>query len=271
MDKTIVVDRLSYLGQLKDISFTIQSSELVGIIGPRGSGKTTISKILSGLLKPSSGFVSVLDYDPFFKNADFLKQISFSFETKKNLLNNLTPIEVLETTKEVYSLSARDFNKNLSELTKYVTDPVLLDSLIYKPKIVVLNRPNIDLNQIYEYNIRNQAVVIIAEERIDDLIGLVRRVIIMNEGRLIFDGAIDEIIEKFAKEKLIKVKLSAEINVKDIEDIGTVKKYIFPYLKVLAPRSVAAFVAAEMLQKLPVTNLTIEELPIEEIINNIKK
>lgn len=265
------MDHLSYQNHLKDISFTIQSGEIVGLIGPKNSGKTTILKILSGLLKPSSGFVSVLDYDPFLKTADFLKQISFLFNTVKPLLNNLTPIEVLEITKEVYGLTMRDFNKSLNDLTKYIADPVLLDSLIYRPKIVILDEQNNYLNQIYEYNSKNQATVIIAEEKIDDLVGLVRRVIVVDEGRQIFDGPIDEIIEKFAKEKLIKIKLSEEINTKDVEEVGTVKKYVFPYLYLSAPRSVAAFAAAELLQKLPVTNLNIEELPIDEIINNMKK
>lgn len=270
MDKVIVVDHLSCTSQLNNVSFSVQSGEIVAIIGPKKSGKLAILKILSGLLKPSSGFVSVLDYDPFLKNDDFLKQISFLPETGKKLLANLTPIEIMETTKEVYGLSNRDFAKNINDMARYITDPELLDALIYRPKIVFLNNQNIDLNQIYEYNIKNKAVVMIAEERIDKLLGLVRRIIIVNEGSLMFDGAIDEIIDKYAKEKLIKVMLSSDININDVEEIGVVKKYSFPHLQLLTPRSVANFTAAEILQKFPVTSLTIEELPIEDIINNMK-
>lgn len=271
MDKVIVVDHLSYLSQLKDISFTIQSGEMVGIIGSRESGKILMLKILSGLLKPSSGFVSVIDHDPFLKSPDFLKQISFSFEINSQLFHNLAPIDILEITKEVYGLSTRDFNRSLNDLAKYVLDPMLIDSLIYKPKVVILDRLNTDLNQLYEYNTKNQATVIISEDKIDNLIGLVRRTIILNEGQLVFDGAIDEVIEKYAKEKVIKAKLSSEIDIKDVKEIGVIKKYVFPNLQVLAPRAAASFAAAEMLQKMPITDLTIEELSIEEIINNMEK
>lgn len=271
MDKAIIVDHLSYSNQLKDVSFTIQSGEMVGIVGPNESGKTTIFKILSGLLKSSSGFVSVLDYDPYLRNYEFLKQISFLVESKMQLVKNMAPIDSLEITKEIYGLSGRDFGKNLNKLAKYISDPILLDTLIYKPKIVLLDKPNIDLNQIYEYSVNNEAIVMIAKERIDDLIGLVRRIIILNEGKVLFDGAIDEIIEKYAKEKLIKIRLLSEINLKDIEDVATIKKYVYPNLHILSPRSVASYTSAELLQRIPVASLIIEELPIEEIIKNMNK
>lgn len=270
MDKPIIVDHLSYSNILKDITFTIQSGEIVGIVSSKESDKNKLFKILSGLIKPSSGFVSVLDYDPYLRSHEFLKQIAFIFEGKIDLIKNTAPIDLLKITKEIYGLNRREFEKNLNELAKYITDPILLDSLIYNPKVIFINKLGIDLNQVYEYNIKNKSTVVVARERIDDLIGLVRRLIILNDGQVLFDGAIDEIIEKYAKEKLIKIKLTAEINTKDIEDIAVVKKYAFPYLHILAPRSVASYTSAELLQRLSVASLSIEELPVEEIINNMK-
>lgn len=270
MDKPIIIDHLSYSNLLKDMSFTVQSGEIVGIFSVKMSDKNTLFKILSGLLKPSSGFVSVLDYDPYLKSHKFLKQISFLTEIKTELIKDVAPIDLLGISKEIYGLNKRDFVKNLNELARYITDPILLDALIYKPKVVFLENPNIDLNQIYEYNTKNQATVLVARERLDDLIGLVRRLIIIDEGQVLFDGAIDEIIGKYAKEKLIKIKLSAEINIKDLEDIAIIKKYAFPHLYVLCPRSVVSYTAAELLQRLSIASLTIEELPIEEIISNMK-
>ena len=77
MDKVIIADHVSYLDNLKNVSFTIQKGEFVGIIGTSNSGVDSILKIVSGLTKPSSGFVSVLGYDPYLKSEEYLKNISF--------------------------------------------------------------------------------------------------------------------------------------------------------------------------------------------------
>lgn len=270
MDKAIIVDHLSYFNQLKDVSFTIQAGEMVGIIGSEESGKTTILKIISGLVRPTEGFISVLGYDPYLKSSDFLKQISYLYSEENHLLKNTSPIEILEITKEIYGLSSREFHKNLNELTKYISDPILLDALIYEPKIVMLDELNMELDPVYEYNGRNERTILLTAEKIDKLINSVRRVIILDEGQILFDGAIDEIVAKNATEKLIKAKLSSEIDLKEVETIGTVKKYTYPNLHVSAPRSIVALAAAEMMQNLPITSLTIEELPIEEIMKNMK-
>lgn len=271
MSKPIILDRLNYLDQLKNISFTVQPGEMVGIVSRSRSEINTLFKVLSGLLKSSSGFVSVLDFDPYLRNKEFLKQISFLSEKIFKLVKDIAPIDQLEITKEIYGLSNREFGKNLNELAKYVTDPDLLDSLIYKPKIVLVDNTKSDLNQIYEYGVQNDVIVMVGSEKMDDLIGLVRRVIILDEGRVLFDGPIDEVIEKYAKEKLIKIKLSSEINIKEVEDIVPVKKYVYPNLQVLALRSVVSYTSAELLQRFPVSSLIIEELPVEEIIKNMNK
>ena len=270
MEKSIVVDHLSFTGHIKGVSFTIQKSDVVGLIGPHDSGKTMLMRIITGLVESTSGFVSVLEFDPFLKSPDFLKQISFLNGQKNQLLKSSPPIETLEITKEIYGLSEREFSKNLRELTQYINDPRLLDALIYKPKVILLDEPNLDLESIYEYNNKNESTTLLATEKIDNLINFARRVIIMDKGQILFDGALDEVITKFAKEKVIKAKLSSEIDAKSVGEIGTVKSYTYPYLCVSASRSTVSLAAAEMIQNLPIINLTIDELSIEEIIHNMK-
>lgn len=270
MDKTIIVDHLSYNTVLNDITFTIQKGEFVGIIGPTGSGKTTILNIISGLNKPSSGFVSVLGYDPYLKSYDFLKQTSFLPDQENQVLKNLPPIDVLEITKSIYGLSDREFNKNLNELTQYIQDPILLNCLIYKPKVLFIDKLGLEVESIYEYNQKNESTVLFTTRRFDDLLNLVRRIIIIDNGQILFDGVIDEIITKFATDKIIKAKLSSIIDLKLVNEIGVVKKYVYPYIYISVPRSIVSFAAAEMLQNFPVTSLNIEELSVEEIIENMK-
>jgi ABC-2 type transport system ATP-binding protein len=270
MKKVIIVDHLSYLNQLKNVSFTIQKGEIVGIIGGVNSGRDQIVRVVTGLLKPSSGFVSIIDYDPYLKNNDFLQKISYIKEIKKEKTSALSPIDILQITKDIYSLGDRQFNKNLDELTKYIKDPYLLNSLIYNPEVVVVENPNFETDPIYEYVNKNEFTALISSERVDNLVNLTRRIIILKEGEIIFDGAIEEVLNKYATEKIIKLKLTAEIDVKTVENLGVIKKYTHPYLQIAVPRETVNFICSELLLNLPAQNMEIAELSVEEIINNMK-
>lgn len=270
MDKAIIVDHLSYESELKDVSFTIQKGEMVAIVGSPGSGKALILKILSGLTKSTSGFVSVLGYDPFLRSKEYLKQLSFISHDKRQLLGNLAPIKTLEITKEIYGMTGREFNKNLSELTQYINDPVLIDNLIYKPRVLLLDKPSFERELIYEYNTKNESTVLLTTEKIDNLTNLVRRIILIDKGQVLYDGAIDEIVTKFAKDKIINATLSTPIDIKPVGEIGLVKNYLFPHFRVSCPRDVVSLAAAELMQNLPITKLSIEEMSVEEVITNMK-
>lgn len=271
MDKAVIIDHLSYKDSLKDFSLTLQKGEFVGIIGGQDSGKEYVNKIASGLIAPSSGFLSILGYDPILKSPDYLKQIAYLMQGKNSILKDILPIDELEITKSIYKLTNREFNKNLNELTQFIKDPYLLDNLIYLPSILLLDESNLDLESIYQYNNKYESTTLLVTSKFDSLINLVRRVVILNKGKMIFDGAIDEIVTKYATEKVIKAKLSFEIDENLVSEIGTVRKYSYPYIYISVPRSVVSMAAAELVQNFPVTNLNIEELSIEEIIQNMEK
>ena len=105
----------------------------------------------------------------------------------------------------------------------------------------------------------------------DDLVDRARRVIVINEGRILFDGALEELVTKYAKEKIIKATLSKEEGIADIEKIGKVKKLAFPQVILSVPRAACAVAASELLQNFPVDDLTIEEIPIEDVIRKAFK
>ncbi|PIU28332.1 ABC transporter [Candidatus Woesebacteria bacterium CG07_land_8_20_14_0_80_44_9] len=323
MDRAIIVDRLvknfeitqkepGFMGSVKSvfspkkktihalrgISFTIQPGELVGFIGPNGAGKTTTLKTLSGLLYPTSGFVQVLEYDPWEKRREFLKQISLVMGQKNQLWWDLPAIETFELNREIYEIPKRDYEKNLEELVDLLEVGSLLTiqvrrlslgqrmrlelvaALLHKPRVLFLDEPTIGLDLIgqqkmrdfiYEYNKKNQATVLLSSHNMDNLVNLARRVIVIDDGRILFDGIFGELVERFAKEKVIKLFLAQEGDIKKIETIGTVKKLAFPEVILSVPRSTAAVAAAEILQNFPVNDLTIEEIPIEEVIRRVFK
>ncbi len=281
---------------LKGIGFTIQAGELVGFIGPNGAGKTTTLKTLSGLLYPTSGFVGVLDWDPWERKPEFLKQIALVMGQKNQLWWDLPAIETFELNRAIYEIPTRDYMENLKELTelleigKLVNTPVrklslgqrmrmeLTAALLHKPKVLFLDEPTIGLDLvaqqkmrdfIYEYNKKYQATILLTSHNMDDLTNLARRVIVIDEGKILFDGALEELVGKFAKEKIIKATLSGEDGIDQLEKIGKVKKLSFPEVIISVPRSATAVAAAELLQNFPVDDLTIEEVPIEDVIRKV--
>jgi len=283
---------------LKGISFSIQKGELVGFIGPNGAGKTTTLKALSGLLYPTGGFVQVLSYNPWDRKTDFLKRISLVMGQKRQLWWDLPAIESLELFKEIYEIPQHEYAKNLEELTdllgvqKLLNIPVrklslgqrmrleLVSALIHKPEILFLDEPTIGLDVvaqqkirdfIYDYNRKYESTILLTSHNMDDVLNLARRVIVINDGKIIFDGILDSLIKQFAKEKIIKVSLSGEDNIKEIEKIGKVRQVAYPLVSLSVPRQTVAVAAAELLQNFPVEDLTIEEVPVEEVIRKLFK
>lgn len=296
--KSLISPKKKSVRALRGLTFTIQPGELVGFIGPNGAGKTTTIKTLSGLLYPTSGFVSVLDHDPWERNPEFLKQISVIFGQKNQLWWDLPAIESFELNRTIYELPKREYQENLKELVDLLDVEKLLKTqvrklslgqrmrmeliaaLLHKPKVLFLDEPTIGLDVvaqarmrdfIYEYNKKNQATILLTSHNMDDLVNLARRVIVINEGRLLFDGAFEDLITKFAKEKLIKATLTSEEDIKKLDTIGKVKKLSFPQVTISVPRATTAVAASELLQNFPVDDLTIEEEPIEDVIRKVFK
>lgn len=296
--KSLISPRKKTVHALRGISFTVQPGELVGFIGPNGAGKTTTLKTLSGLLYPTGGFIEVLEHNPWDRNPEFLKEISLVMGQKNQLWWDLPAIETFELNRAIYDIPRRTYLENLKELTdlleigKLMNTPVrklslgqrmrmeLTAALLHKPKVLFLDEPTIGLDIIaqskirdfiYDYNIRYGATILLTSHNMNDLINLARRVIIINDGQILYDGAFEELIGKFAGEKLIKARLLNENNISDLEKIGKIKKLSFPEVIISVPRSAAAIAAAELLQNFPVDDLTIEEIPVEEIIKKAFK
>ena len=281
---------------VNDLSFTIQEGELVGFIGPNGAGKTTTLKTLSGLLYPTSGFVSVMDFNPWEKSSDFLKQISLVMGQKNQLWWDLPAIETFQLNKAIYEIPEKEFEENLKELVVLLEVEKLLDiqvrrlslgqrmrmeliaALLHKPKVLFLDEPTIGLDLvaqqkmrdfIYEYNRKYEATILLTSHNMDDLVDLARRVIVIDSGKILFDGVLEELVGRFAKSKIIKLTLSQEDDIKKIETIGRIKKLAFPLVTLEVQRGAIAAAAAEILQNFPVTDLTIEETSIEDIVRKV--
>ena len=283
---------------LRNISFSIDRGELIGFIGPNGAGKTTTLKVLSGLLYPTSGFTQVLGFDPWERKPEFLKQISLVMGQKNQLWWDLPAIETLKLVKEIYQVSDKDYKKNISELGGMLGVNKLLDTqvrrlslgqrmkielvaaLLHMPKVLFLDEPTIGLDVIaqqklrdfiYSYNKKQNATIVLTSHNMTDVADLARRVVVIDKGRILFDGNLSELVSKFAKTKIIKIDLSKEVDYKILEKVGKLKKADFPRVILSVPRETAAVAAAEILQNMPVADLTIGEEPIEDVIRRVFK
>ncbi len=279
-----------------NVSFEIGEGELVGFIGPNGAGKTTTLKVLSGLLYPTSGVVSALGYTPWDRKPAYQKQFSLVMGQKNQLWWDLPAIESFILNKEIYEVPDIQYKETLGELVDLldVKDVLkvqvrklslgqrmkceLIAALIHSPKILFLDEPTIGLDVVMqkkmrdfikEYNQRKQATILLTSHYMDDVKELCDRVIIIDHGRILFDGELKEIIEKFADHKILTVVFSKKVDTEKLKKIGEVKEYDFPKAVISVKRSAASLAAAELLQEYPVADLNIEEAQIEDIIREV--
>ena len=279
-----------------DISFTIDEGELVGFIGPNGAGKTTTLNCLSGLLYPSSGKVSVLGFTPFDRKHEYLKRIALVMGQKNQLWWDLPAQESFLLNKEIYSINDLSYKQNLGELVELleveemIKVPVrklslgermkmeLIAALIHAPEVLFLDEPTIGLDVVMQkkmrdfvgaYNRLHRSTILLTSHYMEDVRQLARRVIIIDHGKIMYDGKLDHLVKRYAKHKLLSVVLDTYVPPDKLMAIGELVSYEFPKAVIKVERSASNIAAAEILQHFPVDDLNIEEPDIEDVIRDV--
>ena len=279
-----------------DISFEIEEGELVGFIGPNGAGKTTTLKCLSGLLYPTNGHVSVLDYIPYERNYDYLKKIALVMGQKNQLWWDLPAQESFILNKEIYDIPDNIFNKTLEELSTLldVKDVLnvqvrklslgqrmkceLITALIHSPKVLFLDEPTIGLDVVMqkklrdflkEYNKKYKSTIILTSHYMEDVKELCERVIIIDHGKILYDGKLENIVKEYAKNKFLSIDFSTTVERSKLEKLGNIKEYSETSAVIVVERTKSNKVAAKLLESFPVKDLNIEEPNIEDIIRDV--
>ena len=282
-----------------DVSFEIEEGELIGFIGPNGAGKTTTLKTLSGLLYPTKGEVSVLGYTPWKRQSEFQKQFALVMGQKNQLWWDLPAIESFILNREIYEVPDGQYKTTLGELSELLEVKDLLKvqvrklslgermkmeliaALIHSPRVLFLDEPTIGLDVVAQkkmrdfikvYNLKYKSTIILTSHYMDDVKELCKRIVIIDKGKVLFDGLLSDIVKKFADHKILSMVLDKELTRKQIEHLevlGGVKEYNYPQLTLKVPRENSNKVAAKMLQSYPVADLNIEESQIEDIIREV--
>lgn len=294
--KSFLNKKTKIVQAVDDISFDIEEGELVGFIGPNGAGKTTTLKTLSGLLYPTAGKINVLGYKPSAREHPFLKQISLVMGQKFQLWWDLPPIETYLLNKEVYGIPDSQYKKTLDELVELLEvhevlktqvrklslgqrmKCELIAALLHSPKILFLDEPTIGLDVVMQkkirdfiktYNKRHNSTILLTSHYMTDVKELCKRVIIIDHGKLLFDGRLDEIIRKYADHKLFSITFSKSTDLKELKKYGEILESNRESVKLSVKREKSSTAAAEILKKFDVSDLNIEEAPIEDIIRSI--
>ena len=292
--KSLVRRKMRAVNAVDTITFDIAPGEVVGFLGPNGAGKTTTLKMLSGLLYPTNGALSVLGYTPSRREKDFLRQITLIMGNRNQLQWDLPALDSFELNRAIYHIPQEEFKRrrdeyiDLLDLGALVNKPVrnlslgermkmeIVGSLLHRPRVLFLDEPTIGLDVtmqrrirdfIAAYNRLNGATVLLTSHYMADVEALCRRVIVIHHGHILYDGSLINLTEQFAAYKTIEVTL--EDSSLDLSPYGTVMEREAEKIKLRVPKTEAAHITSRLLTECSVTDLTIEDPPIEDVIEQV--
>jgi ABC-2 type transport system ATP-binding protein len=283
---------------VQDVTFNIAEGELVGFLGPNGAGKTTTLKMLAGLLHPTAGEARVLGYVPWERKDGYRRQFALLLGQKNQLWWDLPARESLELNARIYGIPQHEFQRSVGDMTERlgVTDKLnvmvrelslgertkmeLVAALLHQPRILFLDEPTIGLDVVSQKSVREflrhhnatrRTTVLLTSHYMADILELCQRVIIIDHGALFFDGRLDEVIDRFADFKLVTIQCASG----GIGPPGPLARYgevveqsdVLVRLKVKRDRVIA--VCKALLDELPVSDIDIQEVPIEDIVREL--
>jgi len=276
------------------ITFEIAPGEVVGFLGPNGAGKTTTLKVLAGLLHPTSGEAQVLDYIPWRRHKDYLRQMTLVMGQRGQLQWDIPAFESFELCRAIYQIPLSDYRRTrdefveLLELKDLVQKPVrnlslgermkcdMVAALLHRPQILFLDEPTIGLDVtmqkrirtfIAEYNRRYGATVLLTSHYMADVVALCKRVIVIHQGRILYDGSLAGLVGRFSAFKTIEFTL--ENAAVDLSAYGEVLSRDDGHITLRVPKSETSRVTARLLTDLVIDDLTIEDPPIEDVIERV--
>jgi viologen exporter family transport system ATP-binding protein len=277
------------------VSFQIDEGEFVGFLGPNGAGKTTVLKMLSGLLNPSSGDARVLGFIPWERRNEMKRQFSLLMGQKNALWWDLPAQESLELNRAIYGIDRARFSKvvgGLAELLE-VQDKMnvmvrelslgermkmeLISALIHEPRVLFLDEPTIGLDVVSQkrvreflriYNEEHRIVTMLTSHYMQDIEELCPRVIIIDHGKIFFDGPLTSIIDRFSGYKILSLTFENQAT-RDFSEFGQLIEQTPVSVQLKVPRARVTETCRQLLEACSVSDINVQELPVEEVIRQL--
>jgi ABC-2 type transport system ATP-binding protein len=296
--KGLVHRKYEAVEAVRGVTFKVEEGELVGFLGPNGAGKTTTLKVLAGLLYPTRGTASVLGYTPWRREDGYRRQFALLLGQKNQLWWDLPARESLELNAKIYGIPPEVFQKTVDDLTALLNvrnklnvmvrelslgermKMELIASLLHQPKVLFLDEPTIGLDVVSQkavreflqaYNASRKTTILLTSHYMADIQALCRRVIIIDHGTIFFDGQLAEVIDRFADFKIVTIHCDHQRSFfpLNLTKYGEVVEKSPELVRLKIKRDRVIQVCKALLDELPVNDIDIQEVPIEEVIRQI--
>ncbi|BAC91383.1 ABC transporter ATP-binding protein [Gloeobacter violaceus] len=281
---------------VQQVSFEIEPGAVVGFLGANGAGKTTTLKMLTGLIYPSAGTVAVAGFVPFRRERDFLNKITLVMGQKQQLIWDLPALDSLRVNAAVYGLSDAEAARRVGELAEMLAlgdklnQPVrklslgermkaeLLAALLHRPQVLFLDEPTLGLDVnaqtavrafLKEYNTRYGATVLLTSHYMADITALCERVLLIHLGKLIYDGSLDGLLNRFAPYREVRAEFGRAYSREELAPYGEVEMLAECEARFLVERDELVHTVGRMLAELQVVDLEVSDPPIEEVIGKV--
>lgn len=294
--KSIMMPKNKIVKAVNNISFEVEKGEILAFIGPNGAGKSTTIKMLTGILYPDQGHIKVMDIDPTKKRKELAFKIGTVFGQKEQLWMHLTPYDNFKFFGSIYDLSNKVIDQRIEELrVVFELDDILYTpvknlslgqrikcelacALIHKPEILFLDEPTIGLDPVVKENIRvlikrmnkeYKTTVFLTSHDVGDIEKLCKRVIIINNGKMVMDESMDHLKYHYLDKKIIEVKMTEKVNLSDEDGIKIIKDKGYNLKLEIDTAKKTVIDAIKLLNPEKIIDINISNIPLEEIISGI--
>ena len=281
---------------VRDVSFSVKKGEMMALLGPNGAGKTTTLKLLSGILYPTSGEVTVNGFVPWERKNEFKRGFSIVMGQKTQLWWDLPASDSLYLNKCIFGVDDAEYRKTVEELAELLDVKELMNvqvrrlslgermkmeilaALVHRPGILFLDEPTIGLDIVSQqkirdflkyYNEQTKTTVILTSHYMRDIEELCDRAVIINRGLPVYDGALSQINTLMGDKKLLTLSVSRPVPSGELEIFGKIRGNSETSIVLEVQRERLKETASAVLAALPVDDFTVTDIPLEESIAKI--
>ncbi len=296
--KSIIKPKYEIINAVDDISFSVEQGEILAFIGPNGAGKSTTIKMLTGILFPTDGEINVLGLEPSKSRKQLAYKIGTVFGQKEQLWTHLTPYDNFKFFGAIYDIPEKETESRIQELIstfeleKFINTPVrnlslgqrirceIVAALIHKPEILFLDEPTIGLDPVVKENIRKlikkmnkefNTTIFLTSHDVGDIEKLCKRVIIINNGKIIMDDTMTNLKYHYLDQKIIEVKTKEKVYLKDEDGIKIIKDKDCNLKIEIDGTKKSVTDVIKLLDADNIVDINISSIPLENIITQIYK